>query len=323
MLLKKSLSHFEKFKDVSMIRAYLFVESPFQLLNAYEAITYFKLKQYRFYIRLSGNQANDTQIKYLIERFKIKKDAIVFIHIHSMNKQISDVLKLLFYRIRFLFTANIDYVFIGNYESRFFKLILRQFQREKIVLLDDGTQTISIQKQFSDNNFYDIFSMYDLKPYKEQNIYPNSFNMVKNTVNTKITDNYILFFGTKLYEEGIINKEHYINLMNKISQYFKDKKILYVTHRGEEESKLEQIGLLQNITVTSFDYPVELFGFYNNNLPEYTASFYSAALYSMYKIYEVKALSFYFNFKNFKLESNINNVYNYYRKHMPVISLEG
>jgi len=49
------------------MKTYFFVESPIQLLNAYESRHYFNIKNdYIFFIRLSGLERNDTQIMFLV-----------------------------------------------------------------------------------------------------------------------------------------------------------------------------------------------------------------------------------------------------------------
>jgi hypothetical protein len=79
----------------------LFVESPFQLLNAYEAIYNFDVKNnYKLVIRLSGVKENDKQLKFLIDYLDLKN--VEFVLIKSEKKKIEDYIKIIFYKYKYL-----------------------------------------------------------------------------------------------------------------------------------------------------------------------------------------------------------------------------
>jgi hypothetical protein len=124
--------------------ALVFIESPLQLLNAVEAIKFFKVKEYEIIIRLSGNIKSDKQIINVVDSLNLESKYIKFITINSRNHSIKDILKIVFYRFRYFF-VNVQYVFVGNFESGFFKQVIKQFSLNSIVYLDDGAKALNYQ----------------------------------------------------------------------------------------------------------------------------------------------------------------------------------
>ncbi len=301
------------------------IESPLQLLNAYEAIEYFNMHNYKLLIRYSNSDSNDKQIKKLINILKIDPINIEEIKINTSNKSLPDLFKLLFYRYRYIFnTIKFNKVLIGNYRSGFFSLIQKQFNKNQIILLDDGVKTIDIQKEFTDNLNYDLFTMYDITSLKSQHIYTNHFNHIKRFFDKtlELEDNKILFLGSKLSEMNIISEKHYLELINQISKFYKYQNIIYIPHREEDQNKLTKIGYINNIEIKTIDYPVEMFGLFESKLPNVVSSFYSSALMTMQNIYQIKAEAFNFDYRGSIYEKSIDNVYEFYENKMKVINLE-
>ncbi len=304
-------------------KSLLFVESPLQLLNAYEAVSYFNLENYIYIVRLSNNEANDEQIMNLLKLLKIDKSNIEYMYIRTINRTLYDYSQLLFYRYKYMFVKNIDKIFIGNYESGFFNLIIKQFSKESIILLDDGAKTLSIQSKFTNSKNYNLFTMYDIKTLQNQNIFINSYREVlTNTKELLIKKDEILFLGTKLSEAGIIEEEYYINLIQNICNYYLDKKIVYIVHRGESQEKLSEIEENKNIIIRQLNYPIELYGLCEKEIPYKVSSFYSTAIYTMKKIYHLEAECFRFDYSGSVHEYAIEEVYSFYEKEMKVISLD-
>jgi len=304
-------------------KSLLFVESPLQLLNAYEAVAYFNLENYIYMIRLSNNEANDKQIMNLLKLLKINTTNIQYIYLRTTNRTLYDYIKLLFYRFKYIFAKDIDKIFIGNYESGFFKLIIKQFSKQSIILLDDGAKTLSIQSKFTNTKNYNLFTMYDIEALENQKNYINSYRQVLSKIkNLSINQDEILFLGTKLSEVGIIEEEYYIKLIQNICNYYSDKRIVYIIHRGESQEKLELIQKNENILIKQLDYPIELYGLYKNEMPFKVSSFYSTAILTMNKIYNLEAECFKFNYSHSIHVHAIDEVYSFYQKEMKVINLD-
>lgn len=300
-------------------KSLLFVESPLQLLNAHEAISEFNLKNYEVVIRLSNKKENDSQIKYLVDYLNIQNIKYVLIKVD--DKGLTDYIKLLMYKYKYLI-KKVKKVFIGNYDSGFFKLIMKQFTREQIILLDDGSKTLAIQKQFSENNFYNLFTIYNVETINNQLIYNNRYNKITTILkNLKFNNDEILFLGMKLSEIGIITEKEYIRLLVEIADIYKHYTIIYVTHRGESKSKIEKIKEIRNISIQNYSYPIELLGIFEKSIPNKVISFYSTAVLTIKYIYNIEAECFSFDFSTSKHKDAIESVYDYYKKEMKVINL--
>lgn len=298
---------------------YFLVESPLQIINAFEAINSFNLKNYKIFIRYSGNFKNDRQLDRLIKILAIDSNKIKKIKILAKNKNFTDWTKIIFLKIYFRF-IQIDKLFIGNLESGFFSTIYKNINRTQVIGLDDGSKTISLQSKFTKDNYYNLFTMYRLTEIKYQKIYLNDYSGIKNMIKDKNKIDKILFLGADLVEMCLISEEKYLLLITKISEHY-NKNIIYIPHRHEDERKLKKISKFRNFEIKNIDYPVELYGLYEKEIPNTVASFYSTALLSMQNIYGIQSESFYFDFSNSEHKESIDSVYEYYKKEMKVINL--
>jgi len=303
------------------MRTYFFVESPIQLLNAYEARYYFSVKNnYIFFIRLSGLERNDTQIIFLVDLLQIQNVHYVTVNAHEKN--ILDYIKIIYYKYLYKI-EKYDIVFIGNLYSGFLSLFIKRIKKESIILLDDGVQTLEIQKKFTTDYYYNLFSIYDLKAIKGQSVYKNNFVNIKLVLKTlKLDENQIMFLGTKISEVGIIKEAYYLELMRKISKYYAKKQILYISHRGESKKKLDLLSKIENIFIVSLDYPIELYGFHESQIAYKVSSFLSTALLNMKNIYGVEVECFKFDYSHSKRRDIIENIYQYHKQYMKEIDLD-
>jgi len=302
------------------MKSLFFIESPLQLLNACEAVEKYSITDYKIIARLSNMLQNDEQIKFVIDKLNIKN--IEFITISTKDRRFKDYVKLFYYKYIYKIPKDIDTIFIGNYDSSFLNLIMKNVNKEKIILLDDGAKTIDIQKKFTDTKNYNLFTMYDLKTYKNQTIVKNDFTSLQSKIEKlNKNKNKILFLGLKLSEIGIVTEEYYVEQLIKIAQFYATKEIIYVSHRGESKTKLDKLNMFKNIQVVQLDYPVELYGLYNDEIPYNVASFYSTALLTMKNIYNIEAHSFRFDYSHSKYKIAIDNVYSYYEKYFEVKNL--
>ncbi|MDF1877966.1 hypothetical protein JHD47_09080, partial [Sulfurimonas sp. SAG-AH-194-L11] len=86
-----------------------FVESPLQLLNAFEAEKCFDAEALFYFVRLSGDTSNDKQLLKLLEILTIKNYELLTLNV--ANKTISDYFKLLYYKYFFKVSADVELVF--------------------------------------------------------------------------------------------------------------------------------------------------------------------------------------------------------------------
>ena len=269
-----------------------FIEAPFHLLGAIEAIKTYELKKYTIYIRLSGN---DNQLINIVKKFFPDDENIKYFNLQNKkNITISSyfiVLKFLLFM--FVSHYKYKYVFLGNFESSFLKLFLKIIPKHKIVLLDDGIKAFFIQTDFTSDYNYNMFTMlYTIKPLMNQTIRYNKFEYLKKLYNLEnksdiLQNKEILFLGSKLCEEGILDEKKYIYIMHTIAKLYSEYKIVYIPHRGENIDKLS--GILEkhkNFTKKEIDCPIEIYLLEENIIPTKVLSFYSAALLTIKLLYE-------------------------------------
>lgn len=309
------------------MKSLIIVESPLQLINALEAINYFNISDYKIVIRMSGFPLNDKQLHSIILKLELPHDKIQFIKVLANNSKMTGVnlLKYLFVSL-YLCSISIFYkkIFLGNFESRLFKLII-SFFKKKIILLDDGSKTLLVQKKFSNSYKIDIYSIFMFNTPETQKRYVNNFKSLRTQMSKKkyqFSDR-IYFLGGKLNEAGYMSESEYIFLLGNIFKSFPNEKIVYVGHRGENQGKLKKITEMYNIEVILPEYPIELICLYETEIPKKVVSFFSTALMSLSIIFEneIEVISYKFNYSKSKYKKNLDEFYKYYEKHMTVIRL--
>lgn len=306
---------------MKIIKNLYIVESPLQVLNAFEAMHVFPANEHTLLVRYSDYSENDKQIKDTLKKLNLYTLAsIKTITINGEKKSVFDIIKLLFFRVFFNFKSKqFTKIFLGNYGSKFMQFITPF--RSSIILLDDGAGSINVQSEFTPTKFHDWFTLFDLDPFPSQIITPNTYRELHKILPNKFNQNKetVLFIGSKISETGITAEENYLHLIKKIALRFSDKKIIYVAHRGESDLKLQQLEKISNLKVTLLDYPIELLSIYGDITPSKIVSFYSTALITLSKIYDVETIAFKFDYSLSEHRDAIDRVYDYYAKYISVI----
>lgn len=294
-------------------KAIVFIESPLQLLNSLEALDFFSIRKAKVLLRLNSNKNNNLQIKKILYLFK--DHDVTIIKISSEQKTINDYLKSLKICLSFICFSFLGYkCIIGNYESKIFNLFKKYIKKKNIILLDDGTKTIAIQSKFTEKYFYSLFTCFELKEKKNQTIFKNDYKLIKNLKTNIKTESIALscFLGSPLSEKNIMGEQEYIKILERYLEKFKlNHKLIYLPHRFENEIKLKRISDL-GYTIMRTKYPVELLPIVKNLNIKHVTSFYSTALILMPKIYDVRATSLRFNFKNAFNADAISDIYKYF-----------
>jgi len=308
------------------MKSIFLIEAPFQLLSAYEAISAYNIIEYKIYIRLSSRKSNDFQLKRLVAMLFGNTENIEYFHIKSRSRSLLDLFKIFCIGLYFfLYSKKYKYVFVGNFDSKVLKLIVKVVNIQKIILLDDGIKNILLQSSFTDSCNYNMFTMLSsLEPYNSQVIIYNYFNNFKKKIyNIKIENiNDLLFIGADLSESGIMEEGDYIKYIDKISK-INSGKLIYIPHRSEYKCKLDKISKLTNVKVEKLDYPVEFYIYYKKIRPYKILSFYSAALISLKYLYEnIEIVALKFDYRNVENSKDIDLVYLYLSKHIKVDAIE-
>jgi hypothetical protein len=269
--------------------------SPLQVINALEAIYYFKLKNIVFVLKFNKMINNINQIE---EQIKSLDDKIEIIRIHPVGgSKFLQYLKLIKYLQKYKF----EKLFIGEFGSAF-RIILANIDKEKVFLLDDGTATIvDYERSIKINkiNRYslkelrfltfglkikvkdkiNLFTYYNLEKLPDFEVIKNNLEYMKKDF---VLDNIdycdtIFFFGQP--SEIFSDKKELELYLYKIVNKFGDKKIFYIPHRSQTKDEINNIRLMnKNIKILEINMPVERYFLDNGIYPKHVISYISTAL---------------------------------------------
>ncbi|MCT7650596.1 alpha-2,8-polysialyltransferase family protein [Aliarcobacter butzleri] len=272
----------------------IIIGSPLQLINAMEAVHFFKLENVILVIAFNGLLSNNIQIEEQINSFKCEE--VVKIYPSSVSKFLQ-YLKLIKYLQRYKY----EKLFIGEFGSAF-RIILANINKEKVFLLDDGTATIvdyeksiKINKinrySFKELRFLifglkirvkdkiNFFTYYNLEKLPDSEVIKNNLEyMKKDFIQNSIDyDDTIFFFGQP--SEIFLDKQELELNLYKIVNKFSEKKILYIPHRAQTKDEINNIRLMnKNIKILEINKPVEKYFLNNGIYPKHVISYVSTAL---------------------------------------------
>jgi hypothetical protein len=212
---------------------------------------------------------------------------------------------------------NINNIFIGDYRLLNFKIFSVNLRHNKTFLLDDGTSTFTIQdfylkdqKEFDGKSFMEwlkkiiakfifgfkihlqekihLYTCYNILPHAGQEIVSNKYHYTMSYQEDKaqlnINHQKVYYIGAKYVEAKLMGEDVYITLINKIKQNHKNRKLIYIPHRGEEKSKLDKIEHL-GIEVEFLKNIVEIEFLFKEELPGTICGFTSSVLVNIPKIF--------------------------------------
>lgn len=302
----------------------IIVESPFQLLCAYEFIKQYSIN-YKLYIRLNHCENNNAQLKHIVERFSIKG-----VHYFYFPKR--HMILLLTHCIRFLFCLRyFKGVVIGNYQSVLLSTIVRFVSRKKVWLLDDGTATFTIQKQIEQEKKtpFNLYTILPINALPGQKIEFHSLRHVKelmNNKNFKTIKSSNIFIGGNLVDVNVLKLSQYLDIIQRAESMCQGG-LLYIAHRGSSKKVLESIKAIDNVDVVLPSLPIECYLLEEKLVPVDIFSVFSTAVYSLAAIYsEIRPeiIAFKPNFRGDHVRlSAILSLYNHFEKspHIKVIEI--
>jgi len=308
-----------------MGRLFYIVESAFQLFGALEAIDYYKVSEYRLVIRLS-NQENETQLIKMIDDLEVDKAKITFITGYKYGTLLKKILEFKFLMWLFFNKNKYTVFLLGDYHSGYLSLLRRVCLKDKKVIhLDDGSSTIRANNSFTEDKFFDWFTIYDLKKLSKQIIVQHDFPYLRSKIQNRVLNrnNTTIILGDKFYEAGLLTIDNSNKIMQQLMHKLTGEKVIYMAHRGESAEKLDYLRERYKISVIKNDFPIELYGFYTKELPKQVVSFFSTALFSLQKIYPEIEVTLY-RIDTTMFTSHVeayNDAYKAYEPHMKVIDL--
>jgi len=285
--------------------ALVIVESPLQLLCAFEAVNYFNVYS-DFYIRLSDNEVNNLQMKNIVQDLNINNVKYLLL---SSKKDFRTVLNI-FKHLIMLKLKKFDYYILGDYLSGFIKQFIKISSKEKVILLDDGVATFKIQRELHKKLLpITLYTMFNIEKFENQQIYINKFDTLKNKY-SMISKSDDIFIGGKLVDLNILSMNSYIEVIKLAVTNSNGNKILYFPHRGTSEEVINEIATVENIEILYPDTTIELYLLKKGIKPRNIYSILSTALFSLSILYnDINVIAYKPTFNKNEREKDIDKLY--------------
>ncbi len=236
-----------------------------------------------------------------------------------------------------------NYIFIGHAQYVYMRHFANTLPCSKVVCLDDGNATYLLaeerrcpknknnEKNFKkklklflktkiqkiNNNDYkklEFFTIYNIIAGEGDSVIKHSFSYLRKNITEKNITDEVYFIGSPISETRILSQEEYLFHLKRVVKYFKNRDVVYISHRRESEMNLKEISHKLGIKVVTFDYPLEYQLSIIGPRPKIMASFISSALDSCSLIFgdTMKVISFKLDLKDSPLKDEIDNIYKGY-----------
>ena len=252
------------------------ISTQFQLINSIELISKeFKDEKFNAIVFIQNNN-HLIQIETVAKKNNIN---ILF------KVRYSKTLQYLFIIINSILIGKVDKVIIGNCHDNLMLFIIKLLRFNKLYCVDDGNilDTKDLRPKIDKRHLpVNYFTLHNIDNNEYYDFTYNSYNQLKKSLNkNQITDkSKVILIGQPLVEQGLIDKETFINIIGKINNKFTN--LLYILHPRELESKFID---LDNLNITRLDKGVESYLISEEILPSKIIGFYSTALFTISKIF--------------------------------------
>ena len=283
------------------------ISSPFQLLGLKELLT--EDNEIKAQIYTIVNTDKDSSLDQILNVAK-------YLNLEIEKKYIVKKRGLQYFRLIFSFlTKKYNYLILGAYFNSVFYLISRLCSYKNLIFLDDGLETVLINKMDpAKESIISKFFNWKYKRSKHFTIFSNSidnifgqnkFISLQSKFYNRSVNEEVFVLGGNFVEAGMISSKNYLKHIQKIKNQFKSKKIVYIPHRKEIKLNYEKYDIDILITDSCFEiYLAKL-----EYLPSVIISFFSTALYTSKLILsnypKVKILNYHINFKGYELQYDI------------------
>ena len=266
------------------------VESPLQVMCAYEAIKEFKVKDVKIIARLADRGGRNNQQMLLVLNEFLSDYDVKKVYLKPQDRSLKSIILSLELVLKILFLYTLSYnIFIGYYNSKFATLLTFFVKSSRKLYLDDGTASLSYPESILKSKSY-IFSIFDFPvPFFIKNKFTHLSKYLFE-VNKEKRKEVVVFIGSPIRELDNCNVEKYFEMILKVKKKYNEVFFLYFPHRRELEEDLDKIRSF-DIEVVSNNYPIEMFYLeFPNYHPKVVASIISTAMFTLNLIYESKVI---------------------------------
>lgn len=293
------------------------VESPLQLLCAFEAIKKNSGSDYKLLLRKTQRGLNDVHLINCAKFLKLEYSTFLLRTEHTKL----DFLKNSFLWFK-LYKNDYNTIYFGSFYSSFLRTIKKLLRNENIIYLDDGAATLRAQKDILEKKSLcvDWFTFFNINKLDSQKVIYHNFDYLKKIV-VKSNINSSYFIGQPVHVMTNFSKDDYIRCLSEVAKKFtRTTPLIYIPHRVEDTSFIKHI---PNIKVLTVDLPIELFFLQSHiDQPYEIYSHYSTALITLKKIFPSTNVVAIRNKCDTENSSNITELYKYFTKdNIAILSL--
>ncbi|PST87757.1 hypothetical protein C9I87_17615 [Photobacterium iliopiscarium] len=275
------------FHDFVLIESYVQLRTFFFYVDSMQV----NINKTTFIIRFNGIVRNDNQIKKLLKEREIN-DYISFLVRRNIR---SDLVLMIFKCIYFISNKSFTKkrFFIGDYYSKWMKIITKTYFFSDLYYLDDGLASISAYKSICINTRkVNLITEFNL----ESNDICKVIKLCRVKIKKETDENKCLIIGMPMIEhQAFVNTNLYMEYLIKIKNKFKNHEISYAPHRYENIDNIKIIGSL-GFNILNIDMSIEDYIEKNDKVPLHVVSLYSSALIYINSFYDgVKVYYFYLN----------------------------
>ncbi len=293
-----------------------FLSSPSQLICLNE---FFYKKDINDVLLIVGYPSIKSidQIKMISKELEyIRNKKLIFLNNIFNEKTFTFVLKFL----KFLLLTKT--IIIGDFNYYHAKGFYKY--AKNTIFLDEGINILNFKKNNLKPNysFFTIFKDYESRNSIEINDYAYLKTKIKKlNVNKDLI--YLLGTSDANPEMDALDNKLYLELIKKICNQYKDKKVIFIPHRNEILKNIEELEI-KNMSIKINNYPIELYLINQNEIPFQFLGFYSMALINLKIILDENksdVLNINYNLKTLK-DENLSKLYNIYQQNFKKINIK-
>lgn len=267
----------------NIINVYI-VESPVQVINCIEAANWSNANNNVLFVRYSGREENDKQIKQLIKEFSWSEvvDCSIPKKPNPFKNALAEV--KLFNQLARRY-QKVNKLFIGEFRSKSMHYLRAALSPDETYLVDDGDITLSIQELYFKLNQYQLgplqkhmptgvvqrvkeivrmilyiqffkpvmktvpihlFTAFDVSAARDQKVVANRFSYFKGMQHhVDLNDQQVFYFGSKYNEAGLLTLEQELSFLKKV-QFFFEKKQLQMVYIPHRDDSAVKLKLLES-----------------------------------------------------------------------------
>lgn len=268
---------------MSLMNILIIVETPLQLLCAYEAIKS-KQSKYTLILRCTSVGNNDIQLIRCAKLLNLE-----YIEINAfVGKKLMVALTLISFLFKFRLFGKYDEVYFGSLFSNYQKLLSKFFFKNKVFFMDDGMASL-LTKEFNLNTF----SFFNLPPSSKALRKKHNFEslrlLLRDYDNNKVGH---YFVGQPFIDKEMITIDEYKRMVETASSTVGF--LYYIPHRVERKETIELVlSGIENVKVININECIELYFVMNGFYPEGIHTCCSTSIYTLSKLFPTANMNVY------------------------------